>query len=431
MGEDAAVGRVLLDRQRPRRADALDVRRCAAREDAERQRRALPARQGRQGLALQLLHQRPHRAGDRERAARRRARRLRRDRPALVGRRGRERHARRARRRALARRRRRRHDAGRRSAGGLRDPRHPRLQPQEGRRAHLARLSFRQQPAGARLGSVARGGDDGHRHRARRADRQCVRRPHRAPRRHARGDSVRLRLAPPDRGRGAPARRRRRGRARGPRSEPAAGALPRAFDGRPGRAHDDARAARHLAARDRARRRPPAHARHAQRRLVVADADDVGRRHLRQRARGLRLALRQRRRAHDHGRHARLPAAAGRAARSDLAARSHGDLATARRRRLRAAHAAKPVARRRRAAHDLSMERAAASRARPGDRALAPPRRAGRDARRRRAEDAARHRPRAVHAGRLRGRRQRPRIHRRGGRRRRPRAAAERAPCPA
>ena len=43
------------------------------------------------------------------------------------------------------------------------------------------------------------------------------------------------------------------------------------------------------------------------------------------------------------------------------------------------------------------------------------------------AEDAARHRPRAVHAGRHRLRRQRPRVHRRGRRRRRPRAADERA----
>ena len=101
--EDAALGRLLLDRQRPRRADALDVRRRAARQDGERQRRALPARPGRQGLALQLLQQRPHGAGDHERAARRRAGRLRGDRPALVGRRGRERHARRARGRALAR----------------------------------------------------------------------------------------------------------------------------------------------------------------------------------------------------------------------------------------------------------------------------------------------------------------------------------------
>ena len=104
VGQDAALRRLLLDRQRPRRADALDVRRRAARQDRERQRRALPARPGRQGLALQLLQQRPHGAGDHERAARRRAGRLRGDRPALVGRRGRERHARRARGRALARR---------------------------------------------------------------------------------------------------------------------------------------------------------------------------------------------------------------------------------------------------------------------------------------------------------------------------------------
>ena len=97
----------------------------------------------------------------------------------------------------------------RRAAGGVRHPGHPRLEPEEGRQADLARFSLRQQPADARLGS----GDGGER-RARRADRQRLRRSHRAPRRQPRGDPVRLRLASSDRGRGAPARCRGRRRAR-------------------------------------------------------------------------------------------------------------------------------------------------------------------------------------------------------------------------
>ena len=414
---------LLLDRQRPRRADALDVRRCPAGEGGRRQRRALPARQGRQGLALQLLHQRPHGAGDHERAARRQAGRLRRDRPAVVGRRGRERHARRRRRRALARRRRGRGDRRGRAAGGVLPARHPRLQPQEGRRAGLARLSLRQRPRQARLGS----GDGGER-RSRRADRQRLRRPDRAPRRQPRGDLVRLRLAPSGRGRGAPPRRRRRRRAEGARREPAAGADRRPLDGRPRRANDGARAAEDLAANDGARRRALPDARHAERRLVVADADAVRRRHLRQRARRARLAVRQRRRAPPDGRHARLHAAAGGAARPRLAPRSRRELAAPRRRRPGAPARARALARRRRAENDLPMERAAAGGPRPGGRAAAPARRAGGRAARRE-EDAPRRRPRAVHAGRNRLRRRRPRIHRRGRRRRRPRAADERAPA--
>ena len=50
LAQDAAGRRLLLDRQRHRRADALDVRRRAARG-----RRELPARPGRHGHALQLL----------------------------------------------------------------------------------------------------------------------------------------------------------------------------------------------------------------------------------------------------------------------------------------------------------------------------------------------------------------------------------------
>ena len=112
-------------------------------------------------------------------------------------------------------------------------------------------------------------------------------------RRHARGDSLRLRLAPADRGRSAPPRRRGRRGARARAAQPAAGAHRRPLDGRPGRPHDGAREARHLAAHAGARRRALAHARHAERRLVVADADALRRRHLRQRAGRLRLAVRQ------------------------------------------------------------------------------------------------------------------------------------------
>ncbi len=175
VGQDAPVRRLLLDRQRPGRADTLDVRRRGAGQDGERQRCPLPARQGRQGLALQLLQQRAHGARDRVRPARRHAGRLRRDRSALVGRRGRERHARRARGGALARRR----GRDRRPTGRVRHSGDPRLEPEEGRQANLARLSLRQRPEGARLGS----GDCGER-RARRADRQPLRLVDRAPRRH-------------------------------------------------------------------------------------------------------------------------------------------------------------------------------------------------------------------------------------------------------
>jgi hypothetical protein len=205
---------------------------------------------------------------NRERPARRHAGRL-----AAIGllhggRRGRERHPRRARGRALA-----RPGAGSgRAAGGVRHPGHPRLEPEERRQADLARLSLRQRPQVARLGS-----GDGAGNRARRADRQPLRRPDRASRRHPRGDRVRLRLAPTGRRRGAPPRRGGRCRACCARHQPAAGADPGALDGRPDRAHDGAREARHLAADDGARRRPLPDARHAQRRLMVADADALRR----------------------------------------------------------------------------------------------------------------------------------------------------------
>ena len=286
----------------------------------------------------------------------------------------------------------------RRAAGGIRPPRHPRLEPEEGRQADLARRSLRQQPAVARVGPGNRG-----ERRARRADRQRLRRPDRATRRHARGDPVRVRLAPPGRGRGAPSRRRGRGRARRARDEPAAGAHRRAFDGRPGRPHDGAREARDVEAHDGARRRTGPDARHAERRLVVADADALGRRHLRQRACRVRLAVRQQRRACGDGGDAGLHATAGGAARpgarASTAATPGKKLADDDLERLleRSIWHDEGVQR-----DDLPVERAAAGRARPGGRAAPEARRAGGGTRRRRAEDAARHRPRAVHAGRLR-----------------------------
>ena len=63
LAEDAARRRLLLDRQRHRRADALDVRRRAAQG-----RRHVCLRPGRRRLALQLLHQRAHRRRHRRRA---------------------------------------------------------------------------------------------------------------------------------------------------------------------------------------------------------------------------------------------------------------------------------------------------------------------------------------------------------------------------
>ena len=307
VGQDAALRRLLLDRQRPRRADALDVRRRAARQDGERQRRALPARPGGkvshfnyfsndrtvQAIASALLDDAPADfaaigplswAGEDAsgtRAARRR--------------------------RALARRRRRRRGAADRPAVFVLPGILGSNLKRDGKRIWLG-FRFVNGLEAARLGS----GDGGER-RARRPDRQPLRRSHRAPRRQPRGDPVRLRLAPSGRGRGAPPRRGgRRARSTRARDQPAAGAHPRPLDGRPGRAHDGAREARDLAAHDGARRRAPADARHAERRLVVADADALGRRHLRQRAGRLRLAVRQRRRAQGDGRHARLPPAAGR-----------------------------------------------------------------------------------------------------------------------
>ncbi len=55
LAEDAAGRRLLLDRQRHRRADAIDVRRRTS-----QRRRQLPARPGRPGHALQLFRQRSH-----------------------------------------------------------------------------------------------------------------------------------------------------------------------------------------------------------------------------------------------------------------------------------------------------------------------------------------------------------------------------------
>ena len=120
------------------------------------------------------------------------------------------------------------------------------------------------------------------------------------------------------------------------RDERAAGAPARPFDGRPARAHDAARVSRDVwTAHDGARRRAPADARHAQRRLVGADAGAVGRRHLRQRAGRVRRAVSTtRRRAQADGAAARAssscrPACSTR--RSASTATRH--LAEARRRR--------------------------------------------------------------------------------------------------
>ena len=54
------VRRLLLDRQRPRRADALDVRRRAARRERDRRRRELPARPGGKVSHFNYFAQRPH-----------------------------------------------------------------------------------------------------------------------------------------------------------------------------------------------------------------------------------------------------------------------------------------------------------------------------------------------------------------------------------
>ena len=206
VGQDAAVRRVLLDRQRPRRADPLDVRRRGARRDRAAAAARASCSTGRQGLALQLLQQRAHgRARSRARCID--------DTPAdfaAIGPlswAGEDASGTRA---ALAVAR----SRGPAQAAADRPavfvlPGHPRLQPEARRQAHLARLSLRQRPEEARLGSGDRGA-----HRARRADRQPLRRPDRAPRRHPRGDPVRLRLAPPDRRRGAPPGRGGRCRAR-------------------------------------------------------------------------------------------------------------------------------------------------------------------------------------------------------------------------
>ena len=120
-----------------------------------------------------------------------------------------------------------------------------------------------------------------------------LRRPRRFPGRDARGDRVRLRLAPADRGRGAAprrsGRRRRSTRARRERSSRCA-SLAHSMGGL-ARAHDAARAPRRLGADDGAPGRAPADAGHAERRLVGADAGAVGRRHVRQYA-GRRSARR-------------------------------------------------------------------------------------------------------------------------------------------
>ena len=120
------------------------------------------------------------------------------------------------------------------------------------------------------------------RRRARRADRIELRRPCRVPRQTHEVIEFAFDWRRPieDEARRLAARSTRRS-TRATAERPA-GAHPRALDGRPGRAHDAAREARDLAAHDGARRRALPDARHAERRLVGADAGAVRRRHLRQ-----------------------------------------------------------------------------------------------------------------------------------------------------
>ena len=177
---------------------------------------------GRQGLALQLLHQRAHRRRDR--------RGLIEDQPAELPRRsarcrGRARIASGAR------------GAARVRGGGKPASERPAVfvlpgilgsQPEGRRQAHLARLrllnglatprpGIRRPPAG-----VEPDGPIG----------MSTTTSIGAPRRHPRGDPVRLRLAPADRGRGAPPRRRRRRGARRARRHAASRCAGRPFDGR-------------------------------------------------------------------------------------------------------------------------------------------------------------------------------------------------------
>ena len=171
MGEDAALRCLLLDRQRPRGANALYVRRQPARSQRGRRWRELRARPWRQSFALQLLFQSKQRGCDCTCAAARQAGRFRQHRPTFLGRQERRRHTRGARRGPFTWWRWR--CACGRAPSGICAARHPGQQPQAGWQAHLARLSLREWPQAPGLGSRHRftGG-------ARWPHRQRVRRSH-------------------------------------------------------------------------------------------------------------------------------------------------------------------------------------------------------------------------------------------------------------
>ena len=152
VGQDAVVRRVLLDRQRPRGADPFDVRRRPARR--RRGRRYATGAPGGASFLLDRGGKVTHFnyfANDStvnaivERAARGGAGWLCGHRSAVMGRAGSGRHACGQGRGALARRSRRLGHRGR-SPGRVRTARHPRLEPQARRQAHLARLPLRQWP---------------------------------------------------------------------------------------------------------------------------------------------------------------------------------------------------------------------------------------------------------------------------------------------
>ena len=185
--------------------------RCTAARRAQHVRRQLRARPRRQGLALQLLRQRAQR-GRRWPAALidDAAGRLPPDRPAVVGRAGRERHARGARR-------------SRARAGPMPPARAAEDRPAvfvlPGILGSNLTLDGKRIWLGLRLvgGLKKLAWDPATRRRASTPDGAIgteLRRPDRAPGGHARGDRVRLRLAPPDRGRGAAPGPGGRGRAR-------------------------------------------------------------------------------------------------------------------------------------------------------------------------------------------------------------------------
>ena len=136
LGQDVAGRRVLLDRQRPGRADALDVRRHSA-----HRRRNLPVRPGRESLPLQLFSQRPYRRRHRRCTRAADAAGVPGHRTVVVGRRivrwrSRRGHA--------------HEETDERQARGVRAAGHPWRQPQGRRQAHLALGDVREQGAGGR-----------------------------------------------------------------------------------------------------------------------------------------------------------------------------------------------------------------------------------------------------------------------------------------